>query len=99
MGVIATLQANVMKAQQICKLVVPMIKDFKGEHPQKGAMEGAIMTSPDAMPPQRMVELAPLLQAYFKIPQGEVPGPASPSDAMRLEALEKKLVALENNAS
>ena len=81
-AVIATLKANVVKAQQICKLVVPMIKAHTGDHPQKGAMQGAIMTAPDAMPRDRMIALAPLLRAYYDIPTG---APAPTAAVARLD--------------
>lgn len=63
-AVIATLQANVKKAQEVVKLTVPKIAKYTGEHPQTHAMASAIMTTPDIIPKDRAVALRPLIEKY-----------------------------------
>ena len=55
-AVIATLQANVIKAQNVVKATVPLIGRHTGPHPQEKAMENAIMSA--KIPPATARKLA-----------------------------------------
>jgi len=70
-AVIATMQANVIKAQNVVKATVPLIGRHTGPHPQEKAMENAIMSA--KIPPATARKLAPLIRKYVKIPEVENP--------------------------
>ena len=72
-AVMQTLQANVKKAQQVIKAVLPKIAAHTGPHPQKGAMNAAIMTNPNVIPDDEAFKLAPIIGDYRRIPKPEVP--------------------------
>jgi len=59
--VIATVQANVLKAQEVIKECIPLIQAHQGNPPQQGAMAGAIMTNASLIPSHRFRALAPIL--------------------------------------
>eukprot|EP00051_Salpingoeca_urceolata_P003682 m.59675 g.59675 ORF g.59675 m.59675 type:complete len:320 (+) comp13010_c0_seq2:111-1070(+) len=74
--VIATVKKNVSNAKKVLSAVVPKLAALKEPSPYASALEGAIMTSPDHLPAQRVRELAPLIHKYVEIPPETVGNPA-----------------------
>jgi 5'-methylthioadenosine phosphorylase len=62
--VVAVINANVNLAKRIVAAAVPHIASHEGPCPQYGALQGAIMTAPDAMNPATRDALAPLIGRY-----------------------------------
>jgi 5'-methylthioadenosine phosphorylase len=63
--VIRVLQANVQKARELIRALVPRLPDAR-ESPTASALENAILTAPELVTPATRQALAPLLRKYFK---------------------------------
>jgi 5'-methylthioadenosine phosphorylase len=63
--VIAVLQKNVHLAKRIIALAAPAIANHAGPAPWAGAVQNAIMTSPDLIPADRREALGPLIAKYL----------------------------------
>lgn len=63
--VIAVLQANVALAKRIVRLAIPRIAAHNGPAPMSNALANSIITSPDAIPAQRVQDLAPIVGKYL----------------------------------
>jgi len=63
--VIAVLQANVNLAKRIVASAVPLIAAHDGPAPHHSALKGALLTPKDAIAPDRLTALAPLIGHVF----------------------------------
>jgi 5'-methylthioadenosine phosphorylase len=62
--VIKVLQANVQKARDVIRALVSRLPD-PGKSPASSALQNAILTAPELVPPATRKALAPLLGKYF----------------------------------
>jgi 5'-methylthioadenosine phosphorylase len=62
--VIRVLQANVQKAREVIRALVGRLPDAS-QSPASSALQNAILTAPEHVPPATRKALAPLLQKYF----------------------------------
>jgi 5'-methylthioadenosine phosphorylase len=62
--VIRVLQANVQKAREVIRALVGQLPDAS-KSPASSALQNAILTAPELVPPATRKALAPLLQKYF----------------------------------
>lgn len=63
--VVAVLRANVSLAKRIISSAVPLIAAHDGPAPHHNALKGALLTPKEAIAPDRLTELAPLLGHIF----------------------------------
>ncbi len=63
--IIETLQANANLAKQIIKIVMPRVAAYGGPPPYANAMANSIITSPDVIPRERILELGPIVGKYL----------------------------------
>ncbi len=63
--VVAVLRANVALARQIIAATVPRIAAHPGPAPMSGALANALLTHPDALDPERVEILRPILGKYL----------------------------------
>ena len=64
--VVATMQANVAVAKRIIRAAVPRIAAHGGPAPQSDALEFAIMTARELIPPEAIERLRPIVGKYLE---------------------------------
>jgi 5'-methylthioadenosine phosphorylase len=64
--VVAVARANVAVSKDIIRAAIPMIAAHDGPAPMSNALAGAIMTAPEAIPPEQRDVLDPLVCKYLE---------------------------------